>query len=256
MHRALHLIAAGIVAGAALSSVAGAAPEATTTNPPVGRVARDLAKQGASIIVSVSVEGRQYAATAGKPRRKASHRFRIGSVTKTFTAAIVLQLVDEGKLRLADRLEAHLPGVVPRGADISIRQLLQHRSGLANYTDFRPWLAEADRSATLQPIDVLRFAAAQRLVFDPGTEWRYSNTNYVALGLIVEKITGRTFAQELRARIIDPLGLDRTQLPVTPTLPDLGPGSVNPVLPWAAGAIVSNTRDVARFYSALLSGRP
>ena len=207
------------------------------------------------MIVFVSDDGREYAATAGDQRPGRDQRFRVGSVTKTFTATIVLQLVSEGKLRLSDPLERHLPGIVPAGKKITIRQLLNHRSGLANVTDYADWLQRASRSPSSRPIDTLRFAAAQPLVFPPGSEWRYSNTNYIALGLVIEKITGNTYREELESRILDPLALKRTELPRTRRLRDLDDEGENPNIPWAAGALVSDTHDLARFFSALLSGR-
>ena len=209
------------------------------------------------MIVFVSVGGKEYAATTGTRRPKADQRFRIGSVTKTFTATIVFQLVQEGKLRLDSTLEEHLPGVVPRGGEITIRHLLGHRSGLANVTDYPEWRManQAERSPSTSPINSLRFAASKPLAFRPGSQERYSNTNYIALGLVIEKVTGRSYAEELEERVLDPLGLSRTELPTTRRLPDLDDGGYNPNLPWAAGAIVSNAHDLSRFYSALLSGR-
>jgi D-alanyl-D-alanine carboxypeptidase len=224
--------------------------------PPVEEVARQIARDGAkSAIVFVSDDGREYAATAGTRRPGKDQRFRVGSVTKTFTATIVLQLVAEGKLRLSDPLERHLPGIVPGGKKITIRQLLNHRSGLANFTDYPEWLQRASRSSSTRPIDSLRFAAAQPLVFAPGSEWDYSNSNYIALGLIIEKTTGTTYREELERRILDPLALERTELPRTLRLRDLDDEGENPNLSWAAGALVSDTHDLARFFSALLSGQ-
>jgi D-alanyl-D-alanine carboxypeptidase len=224
--------------------------------PPVERVARQLARAGADrVIVFVSDDGREYVATAGSHRPSGDQRFRIGSVTKTFTATIVLQLAAERRLRLSDTLERHLPGVVPDGTKITIRQLLNHRSGLANVTDYTRWLQRASRSTSTRPIDTLRFAAAQPLIFPPGSQWRYSNTNYIALGLVIEKTTGHAYRQELQQRILDPLALERTELPGTRRLADLEDEGENPNLPWAAGALVSDAQDLARFFSALLSGR-
>ena len=167
------------------------------------------------MIVFASVGNKSYVATAGTRRPKADQRFRVGSVTKTFTATIVLQLVDEGKLGLSSTLEDHLPGVVPRGKEITIRQLLQHHSGLVNYTDFTSWLKGPSRSGSVRPIEFVRFAGSKPLAFDPGTQWSYSNTNYIALGLVIEKVTGRSYADELEQRIFRPLGLDDTELPQT-----------------------------------------
>jgi len=224
--------------------------------PPVDQVVWQIARGGAeSVIVFVSADGREYVATAGNHRPGKDQRFRVGSVTKTFTATIVLQLVAEGKLRLSDTIERHLPGIVPAGKKITIRQLLNHRSGLANFTDDTLWLERADRSPSIRPIDTLRFAAAQPLVFPPGSEWRYSNTNYIALGLVIEKTTGNTYRKELERRILDRLALKRTELPRTRRLRDLDDEGDNPNISWAVGALVSDTHDLARFFSALLSGR-
>jgi D-alanyl-D-alanine carboxypeptidase len=242
--------------GALAAVIPGCAGDSSSTPPPVERVAQQLARAGAaSVIVFVSDDGRQYVATAGTFCPNADKRFRIGSVTKTFTATIVLQLVAEGRVRLSDTLERYLPGVVPQGDKITIRQLLNHRSGLADVTDYAHWMNRASRSRSTRPIDTLRFAASHPLAFPPGSRWRYSNTNYIALGLVIEKTTGRPYRQELEQRILEPLELDSTELPTTRLLPDLVDEGENPNVPWAAGAIVSNTRDLSRFFAALLSGR-
>jgi CubicO group peptidase (beta-lactamase class C family) len=245
------LVGIGVVA----TSASAGTEQVPSAPPPVGRVVREMSPGSKSVIVFVSVAGKEYAATAGTRRPKADQRFRIGSVTKTFTATIVFQLMQERKLRLDSTLEEHLPGVVPRGGEITIRHLLQHRSGLANITDYPGWLNQAERSPSTSPINSLRFAASKPLAFKPGTRERYSNTNYLALGLVIEKITGRSYAEELEERVLDPLGLERTELPTTRRLSDLDDAGYNPNLPWAAGAIVSNAHDLSRFYSALLSGR-
>jgi Tol biopolymer transport system component/CubicO group peptidase (beta-lactamase class C family) len=272
-----HILFGALAASVALTSVAAAGPAETNIPPPVGRIARELADGGAQrVIVFASVGDKSYVATAGTRHPTAGQRFRVGSVTKTFTATIVLQLVDEGKLALSNTLEDHLPGVVRRGAQITIRQLLQHRSGLVNYTDepYLSWLKGASRSPSTRPIDLLRFAGSKQLSFEPGSQWSYSNTNYIALGLVIEQVTGSSYAHELDQRILRPIALDDTELPKTRLLPDLGddgamtpmPGYpkghptydvdwANPNVSWAAGGIVSNARDVSRFYSALLSGR-
>ena len=247
---------AGVLVAAlavALSGCSGDEPE--TAPPPVQRFAGQIAEAGGDgVIVFVSDDGREFEATAGARPHGPGDRFRVGSVTKTFTAAIVLQLVEEGRLELCDTIEEHLPGVVPSGGSITIRQLLSHRSGLANMTDFPAWLDEVSRSPSTRPVDTLRYAAWQPMAFRPGTEWGYSNTNYIALGLIVEKVTGETYGAQLEKRILEPLGLDDTKLPTSRQVEGLQDAGENPNVPWAAGAIVSTTRDLARFYSALLDG--
>jgi D-alanyl-D-alanine carboxypeptidase len=183
-----------------LTLVVGCGGGSSSTPPPVERVAQQIARAGAaSVIVFVSDDGREYVATAGTRRPNADKRFRIGSVTKTFTATIALQLVAEGRLRLGDTLERYLPGVVPKGDKITVRQLLNHRSGLWNITDHTLWLERARRSPSTRPIDTLRFAASHPLTFPPGSQWRYSNTNYIALGLVIEKTTGRRTGKSSRS---------------------------------------------------------
>jgi D-alanyl-D-alanine carboxypeptidase len=251
-----------IVLAAALAIAPGsaqpsAAPRSLRSTPPVARVVRELVQFGArSAFAYVSDGGRTHAAAAGTgPPRTRDQRFRVGGVTKAFTAAIVLLLAEEGKLGLDDPLGRFLPGVVPGGNRITVRELLNHTSGLANFTDYTSWRNKAERSKSIRPLDVLRFVASKPRVFaPPGSSFSYSNTNYVALGLIVEKVTGHRFAQELESRIVRPLGLRRTELAVTRRLPDLTDDGVNPNLPWTAGGIVSNAQELVRFYSALLSG--
>lgn len=206
-----------------------------------------------SAIVLVADGEDTYAAAAG-PGADPDRRFRVGSVTKTFTATVVLQLVDEGKVRLDDPVARYLPGLVPPARRITIRQLLAHRSGLVNFTEYGSWLDGAERSSTTGPRNVLRFAVSQGPAFAAGTSWSYSNTNYIALGLVIEEVTGQSYAQELSRRILDPLELEHTELATSRRLPDLRDEGTNPSLPWAAGGIVSNARDIAGFYSALLSG--
>ena len=167
----------------------------------------------------------------------------------------MLQLLEEGRLRLDSTLDEHLPGLGARGEKITIRQLLNHRSGLVNFTDYTSWLEQASRSPSTRPINIVRFAVSHPAAFRPGIEWQYSNTNYIALGLVIEKITGHPYGQEFKQRVLEPLDLESTELPVTRRLQDLDDEGENPHVPWAAGAIVSNAQDIARFLSALLSGR-
>ena len=259
-NRIHQLIAAGLMVTVGLAATSGCASAPASGNessapPPVERVARELRSGAKSVIVFVSAGEKEYVATGGARRPTGDQRFRVGSVTKSFTATIVLKLVEEGALRLDSTLEDHVPGVIPRGDEITIRQLLQHRSGIADVTDYASWLERALRSPSTRPIDTLRFAGSKPLVFLPGSHGRYSNTNYIALGLVIEKVTGHSYAQELEQRILKPLELDHTELPETWRLPDLDDDGYNPNVPWAAGAIVSNAHDLSRFYSALLSGR-
>ena len=241
-----------VLAVAALLSV----PAFAAPSPPVQQAARQSVQDGATSSVVVVVDGLRTYAAAQPPRPAPERiRFRIGSVTKTFTATVVLQLVREGRVALGAPVARYLPWTGSKGRRIRIRDLLNHRSGLVSYTDFGGWMAEAEASKTIRPRAVLRFALGQDLLFRPRSRWSYSNSNYAALGLVVEAVTQRSFADELERRIIRPLGLGGTELAATRKVRGLADPGTNPWLPWAAGGIVSSPRDVARFYSALLGGR-
>src|SRR4051794_15516000 len=161
-------------------------------------------------------------------------QFRIGSNTKTFVAATLLQLVGENRLSLDDTVERWLPGVVTGsgndGSKISVRQLLQHTSGLPDYVNEVPFLYdqqgfEQNRLRTLAPAQLVALAMERAPLFAPGTSWSYSNTNYVLAGMIIGRVTGRSWQQEVQARIVGPLGLHHTFTPgASPVIP--GPHAV------------------------------
>jgi D-alanyl-D-alanine carboxypeptidase len=205
------------------------------------------------------------------PMRPDNH-FKIASLTKTYTAAVVLQLVGEGKLGLDDSIQQRLPGVVPNGGKITIRQLLNHTSGLADFERnpryLKPYLA-GNFGHYWSPLQLVRMGVSQKPVLAPGTGWSYSNTDYVVAQLIVERVTGKTLGAELKRRIFQPLGLRDTMYPVKPGLPSpyahgyrlfgdpplVDVTGLSPSLAPGSGAIVSTVRDVADFYRALLAGR-
>ena len=206
----------------------------------------------------------------GTPMRT-GNRFKIGSITKTFVATAVLELVRDGKLRLGDTVAHWLPGLVPNGAHITVRQLLRHRSGLFDYFEdpraTEPYLA-GDFGYVWAPRALIRLATSHPPNFPPGTAFSYSNTNYLVLGLIVERATGHSLRLELRRRIFRPLHLGSTRFPTSQRFgPRLAHGylwspqnrqdvtAVSQSLGWAAGGAVSSAGDVARFYRALLAGR-
>jgi D-alanyl-D-alanine carboxypeptidase len=218
----------------------------------------------------------------------AGDKFRIASLTKTFTATVVLQLVAEKKLALDDTVEKHLPGVVPNGSAITIRMLLNHTSGLYDYLNdaladaegtnrtppaLAPYFDRGDWDHVWQEADLVRFATAQRTAPTPGA-FHYSNTGYVVAGMIVRKVAGRSIADEVTTRIIRRLNLSATTFPTTdatmPT-PHMRAYLINmprtsrwrtgfdittfsPSLYWGAAGMVSNAADVATFYNSLLGG--
>ncbi|HEV7565290.1 MAG TPA: serine hydrolase domain-containing protein, partial [Microbacteriaceae bacterium] len=201
-------------------------------------------------------------------------RFRIGSVTKTFTATVIMQLVHEEKLALTDTVEQHLPGLVPNGGSITYRQLLSHTSGLADYFSntriFAPYAA-GHLTYVWPHTTIVRISAKDKPIFAPGAPGKvaYSNTGYYILGLTIEKLTGRTLASELERRIFRPLRLRHTTLPSTnrPSgryahgyTDDFGKkhqdvSILSPSILWAAGGIISTPAEIAAFYRALFQGR-
>jgi D-alanyl-D-alanine carboxypeptidase len=175
----------------------------------------------------------------------------IGSVTKTFVAAVVLQLVEEGQLRLDDRIGGLLPehdGIDP---EITLRQLLDHSSGVADIFNATTRVAlEEEPGRAWGTNDVL--ATIGDAWHAPGDGWSYANTNYLLLGLVIERVTGRTLADEVDARITGPLGLASTDL-----LSAADPAPLTAAwatIFWASGATVSTAADLATWGDALYGG--
>lgn len=201
-------------------------------------------------------------------------QFRIGSVTKTFTAVVLLQLVEEGALGLDDPVGDHLPGLLPDDR-ITVRHLLNHRSGLWDYSNdmFARTVPgfEAVRDEVYPLEELVALSTAEPLTVEPGSAYAYSNTNFVVVGLLVEHLTGQSLAEAYRERIIDPLDLaDTAYVHPENTLPGahidghLTPDeageplvdSTEQTVSWAqsAGAMISTPADLNRFTSALLGG--
>jgi D-alanyl-D-alanine carboxypeptidase len=221
----------------------------------------------------VSVAGTGDKST-GKPP-VSTDKVRIGSVTKTFTATAVLELVDEGKLSLDDKLGKYEPQV-PGGDGITIRQLLNMTSGLFNYTDDESFWTRffSAPSAVWQPQQMVDIATAHGPVFAPGQKYMYCNTNYILLGMIIEKVTGGKANVEVAKRTIDILGLKNTSFPTGTGMPDpymhgyvpaqgQPTGSANlvdlsiysPSPFWTAGAMISTVDDLKVWAQALATGK-
>ncbi|USL16715.1 serine hydrolase domain-containing protein [Bacillus thuringiensis] len=248
----------------------------------VKQAVRDTLQLGyPGILAKTSEGGKTWSYAAGvanlssKKPMKTDFRFRIGSVTKTFTATVVLQLAEENRLNLDDSIEKWLPGVIQgNGYDdkqITIRQLLNHTSGIAEYT----------RSKSFDLMDTKKSYRAEELVkmgismppdFAPGKSWSYSNTGYVLLGILIETVTGNSYAEEIENRIIEPLELSNTFLPgnssvIQGTKHARGyiqldgasePKDVtyyNPSMGSSAGDMISTADDLNKFFSYLLGGK-
>jgi CubicO group peptidase (beta-lactamase class C family) len=211
-----------------------------------------------------------FADVARKRPMRARDHFKIACLTKSYTATVVLQLVAEGELHLTDTVERWLPGLVPNGGKITIRELLNHTSGIPEYeTDARylkPYLS-GNFAYYWPPRKMVALAVSHKPLFPPGKTRisAYSNTNYVIAGLIVEAVTGHTIGAELNRRIFRPLHLRDTSYPTKPGLPSpythgymvvgkppaVDVSGLSPSLSPASGAIVSTADDVADFYRAL-----
>lgn len=224
-----------------------------------------------------------------------SDTFRMGSNTKTMVATVALQLVAEHRLRLTDPVEKWLPGLIPNGSAITLRMLLDHTSGLFNYAEDPDVLKAFTGQDTKvwTPQELIAAAVRHAPLFTPGARYSYSNTNYIALGLVAEKVTGHTLSDLVQERIARPLhlmhtylvtGTDEPERPglahgyepdaahLTPVLPPGTPAGtafagpdrpaghvdttwINPSTEGAAGGMVSTAQDWARFDTALMSGR-
>ena len=216
-------------------------------------------------------EAAGFADLATREALTVDHRFRIGSVTKIFVAALVLQLVAEGLLDLDG-------DAAPFAEGITIRQLLNHTSGLDDFIGdivafFEPYRRDPAHRWELGPGDELRLVMEKPRLFAPGEGWAYHGSNYIVLRLIVEEKTGMTLRDALRQRILAPLGLERTDLvegplrgdcargylpPDNPALPG-GPGPVDVTeldVPFhgAGGGVVSTAGEIAKMLRALLGG--
>jgi D-alanyl-D-alanine carboxypeptidase len=271
-----------LVAAFAALLAALVAPVAVATPPSaakLGRAADRVVAAGVPGIVVLVRDGSQTMRLARgsarlEPQRRlrVSDRFRIASLTKTYTAAVVLQLAGEGRLTLDDPVERWLPGTVPNGAAITLRMLLNHHSGLFDYFDdpqtVAPYLA-GDFAHAWTPEQLVAIGLSHPPLFAPNAGAAYSNTDYVLLGLVIQAVTGRSVHAELATRIFRPLNLRDTFSPSSQRIPGrhargyllAGPDrlqdvtAVSPTHAWATGHIISTADDVARFYRALLSGR-
>jgi CubicO group peptidase (beta-lactamase class C family) len=190
-------------------------------------------------------------------------KFRIGSITKPFTAVVILQLVAEGKLRLEDPITKHLPDYrKDTGSRVTIAHLLNHTSGIPSYTTSEFFKTESRNPFTV-PDFVKKFCSGD-LQFEPGTKYAYNNSAYFLLGAIIEKVTGQTYAQALQQRIFDPLGMKNTGYDVSATvLPKRASGYemqpsgyanaayLDMTIPYAAGSLYSTVEDLYLWDRAL-----
>ena len=198
---------------------------------------------------------------------------RIGSVTKTYTISLLLQTADEGLLSLDDTIDQYIEDV-PNGDKITLRQMANMTSGIASYTENEQWVKEelSDPHRVWKPEELAQIGMKDSPLFDPGTEWHYSNTNTVLLGLVLEQVTGETIGELYRERIIEPLGLQDTSFPdlADSSLPEphakgytlqgqdngepIDATDWTPSEAWTAGAMISTVEDLLTYGRALGTG--
>jgi CubicO group peptidase (beta-lactamase class C family) len=192
--------------------------------------------------------------------------FRIGSMTKQFTAVAILQLVKEGKVKFDDPLSKYVPGY-PGAEAITVEQLLTHTSGMKSYNDVPSYLSTIREDKT--PMQLVDGVRNEKAAFAPGEKWMYSNSGYLFLGIIIEKASGMKYADYMQAKLFTPLGLKHTSV-VDPDHVttgrvrgyEIGPdkalrnaGYISMTQPYAAGSIESNVDDLARWNQLLVAGK-
>jgi D-alanyl-D-alanine carboxypeptidase len=217
-----------------------------------------------------------------KRQMKPSDIMAAGSVGKTFAAAVALQLVKEGKINLDDRVEKYLGSEkwfarLPNAKDITIRQLMNHTSGLVRY-EFKEQFTKdltANPDKIWKPEELVAYLLDEKPPFEAGKGWDYSDTNYIVLGMIIERVTGKKFYDETQKRILKPLKLEKTFPQDRREIKNLIPGYagannpfggkdkvlengrfiINPQFEWTGGGWVSNAEDLARWAKMMYEGR-
>lgn len=196
---------------------------------------------------------------------------RVASVTKSMMGVVLMQLVDEGDLDLDAPIEQVLPGVVPETEPVTVRQLADHTSGMPDYIETFPIEDPAELSAMLSgeytPQELIGRVADTPWLSAPGTEFHYSNTNYLVLTLLIEELTGRPLPDVLRDRIVEPGDLESTSLPLDTDMPEgaahgyftmsgvyIDVTAQSGSLWWGAGGVVSTVGDIDTFYRGLFQG--
>jgi D-alanyl-D-alanine carboxypeptidase len=267
----------------ALASAAALAPAASAASTPAD-VQRGLQRLVAApggppgAIATLYRDGKLTVLRAGstdverkRPPRATDH-MRIASVSKAFSGAVALNLVRAGRLGLDETIAQRLPGMPAAWGAVTVRQLLNHTSGVPDYTRSKPFVrqAENDPRGYVSPRQVIDWVRNDPLGFAPGSKYEYSNTDNIVVGLIVEAVTGEPYATALRKIVFGPARLRQTSFPTKVALPNpfihgyiVQPGEepadvstvLSPSGAWASGAIVSTPRDLNAFIRADLGLR-
>ena len=281
------MLAVPVAAAIALGAVGGAASAAPSKGEAESLKSRaqGLVEAGypAALAAVTDGKGESAGAAVGKGNLETGQappmdgEVRVGSNTKTFVAVVVMQMVQEGKVGLDEPIETYLPGLIRGegidGSKITVRQLLQHTSGLPDFDEtlFGTTDVFQYRHHYVTPRDVLDSALSKPAQFEPGTQWKYTNTNYIVLGMLVERVSQRPVGEQIDERIVKKLGLSHTYFPAPGEekirgthprgyhlsaegkLEDIT--EMDPTWGWAAGAMVSTPSELNTFFQAVFDGR-
>jgi len=279
LHRSLHRIAGAVLVliAASTSVAAQRTKPSNAVSPTAGfdRVMKDAYpadKPGAAVIVvkdGKTLFRKAYGMAdleLGVPLQP-DMVFRLGSITKQFTATAILMLAEEGKLSVQDRIEKHLPGYPTHGYTITIEHLLTHTSGIQSYTGIPGWMTDRI-TAPMKPQEIIDGFKKEPMNFAPGERYLYNNSGYILLGAIIEKVSGKSYEAFVKERIFDPLGMtssyyDSTERIIKRRTPGYTGDAKAPLnarylsmtQPYAAGSLASTLDDLARWDQALAAGK-
>lgn len=277
---------AALVVGSALAAACSDAPDSDTSRPELDDAAIGELGVLADNAIAAGIPGVTLAIQAGNQTVKlargiedsatgapmtTAHHVRMGSVAKSFLASIVFQLVDEGKISLSDTVESQLPGMVTSNKGATIEQVLRLQSGIFDHASDARYLTpylEGHFEYAYTPQALIALSNDHPPVFAPGARFDYSNTNYVIIGLIIEKITGKSLSDVVAERITRPLGMNETTMPLgseieAPAAHGYLVGTGDPIdvtgisasSAYGHGNVVSTPADMNVFYGALVAGK-
>ena len=238
-------------------------------------VAENFPADGPAGSVSVVKNGKTiyekavgYADLENKVPARTDHVFRIGSITKQFTAVAILQLAKDGKLALSDEITKFIPDYPTQGKKITVEHLLNHTSGIKSYTGMEKWTPEVQRK-DFTPMELVDFFKNEPMEFDPGVKWNYNNSGYILLGVIIEKVSGMSYADYVQKNLFEPASMKLSYydmpLPIIPNrargydqMDDGGYANceyLSMTQPYSAGSLASTTGDLCKWTAALHSGK-
>jgi CubicO group peptidase (beta-lactamase class C family) len=200
-------------------------------------------------------------------KMKPENVFRIGSITKQFTASAIMQLVEQGKIKLDDDITKYIKDYPTHGYTITIENLLTHTSGIKSYTGMKKWTPEV-RKQKFTPLEMIDFFKSEAMDFAPGEKFKYDNSGYFLLGYIIEKASGQTYAEYIKDHIFKPLGMNHSYYGGNSPIIKNRVAGYNKVednyvndeflsmtQPYAAGSLLSTVDDLSTWYAAVMSDK-